>query len=99
MNREGILEAAKKCVCGDRDEQYGSPEYSFKAIADLWSAYLTHAPVLTKAKGSSLELSTKDVAALMILFKVGRIATGQNKADNWIDIAGYAACGGEVEES
>lgn len=25
------------------------------------------------------------------------IATGHDKADNWIDLAGYAACGGELE--
>ena len=31
------------------------------------------------------------------MFKVARIATGHGKADNWIDLAGYAACGGELE--
>ena len=25
--------------------------------------------------------------------------TGRNKSDNWIDAAGYAACGGEVENN
>jgi hypothetical protein len=33
----------------------------------------------------------------MVLFKVARVATGHNKEDNWIDAAGYAACGGEIE--
>lgn len=31
------------------------------------------------------------------LLKIARIATGHGKADNWVDLAGYAACGGELE--
>ena len=89
MSRRQILEDAIKCVCGDRDQQYGSPENSFEAIALMWNAYLQ-----SQCSGP---LEARDVAAMMILFKVGRIVTGQSKADNWIDIAGYAACGGEVE--
>ncbi|MGI6096478.1 MAG: DUF6378 domain-containing protein [Lachnospiraceae bacterium] len=94
--RERILNEAKRCVCGDRDQQYGSPENSFKAIASMWAGYL-------EAKGcvfpNGEELSAKDAAAMMVLFKMARVATGQTKADNWIDAAGYAACGGEIESS
>lgn len=93
VTRKSILEAAEKCVCGDRDQQYGSPENSFKTIADFWNGYL-------EAKGcvfpSDESLGATDVAAMMVLFKIARVATGQNKADNWIDAAGYAACGGEI---
>ena len=90
MTRAEILDAAKQCVCGDRDEQYGSPEQSFEAIADLWTSYL-------KTKGiAKTWISPADAAAMMALFKIARIATGQAKADNWIDLAGYAACGGEL---
>lgn len=92
MTREEILTAAEKCVCGDRDEQYGSPENSFTAIAALWNAFLW-----ARGEPSAL-LTASDVAAMMVLFKIGRIATGQSKDDNWIDIAGYAACGGEISE-
>ena len=38
MNRKEILEAAAKCVCGDREQDYGSPENNFAIIARLWSA-------------------------------------------------------------
>lgn len=34
----------------------------------------------------------------MCLFKIAHIATSHGKADNWIDLAGYAACGGELED-
>lgn len=96
MDRKEILAAAEKCACGDREADYGSPEHSFQAIADLWSAYL-----LDRAEpfGGTCIIHAKDVAAMMVLFKVGRIATGRFKADNWVDAAGYCACGGEIESS
>lgn len=33
---------------------------------------------------------------MMILLKVARAATGKFNADNYIDIAGYAACACEI---
>ena len=85
MKREEILYAAKCCVCGDREKDYGSPERNFQMIADFWQDYLGH-PV-----------KPKDVAAMLALLKIARIASGHAKEDNWIDLAGYAACGGEIE--
>ena len=85
VERKTILETAKRYVCNDRNNQYGAPEDSFKAIADLWAGYL------------GAEISAKDVAAMMVLFKMARVRTGAGKSDNWIDAAGYCACGGEIE--
>lgn len=83
--REEILTLANKAVNGERQETYGSPEDSFDRIAHLWSAYLRTA------------LTRLDVAKMMILFKLAR--TGERAyLDNWIDIAGYAACAGEIED-
>lgn len=96
MKREEVLNMAKTCVCGDRDEQYGSPEDSFAAIAELWETYIADRCVV--GKEYDLCITPVDVAAMMVLFKVARIATGNSKDDNWIDIAGYAACGAEVSE-
>ena len=81
--RDEILEKAKQCVCGDRDLQYGSPEESFSRISKYWSDYLDK------------DISPKDVAIMMILFKVAR-EEHSSKLDNWVDICGYAACGGEI---
>lgn len=91
MNRAEILDAAKKCVCADRENQYGAPEYSFNIIARFWEDYLS-------GKGQQVDISQKDVAAMMALLKIARIVTGRQKADNWVDLAGYAACGGEMED-
>lgn len=101
MTREEILNAAKECVCQSREADYSSPEYSFAAIANLWSDYLRATGVIRKEIPTDEwgGISPKDVAAMMVLFKVARIATGRNKSDNWIDAAGYAACGGEVENN
>lgn len=89
MTREEILETAKKCVCGDREQDYGSPERSFDVIARMWNAYLEDR--------MSVMLDAKDVAVMMCLFKIARIMTGHGKADNWVDGCGYLACGGEIE--
>ena len=93
MTREEILDTAKKCVCGDRDQQYGSPENNFSLIADLWVPYLKEKCV---SPGSIVDIEPEDVAAMMVLFKMARVATGSYSADSWVDAAGYAACGGEI---
>lgn len=95
MTRDEVLNAAKQCVCQDRNDQYGSPEDNFKTIAYLWTNYLNAGSALRPGVGISLR--AKDVAVMMILLKVARIATGSGSQDNWIDLAGYAACGGEIE--
>ena len=96
MNKEQILEAARKCVCGERQQDYGEAENSFTVIADFWGTYLTEKCV---SPGADVCLNPEDVAAMMALLKVARIATGHGKDDNWIDLAGYAACGGEIQSS
>lgn len=94
MTRDEVLNAAKQCVCHDRNNQYGSLEDNFKTIAYLWTDYLNAGNAL---RGVGICLRAKDVAAMMILLKVARVATGSGSQDNWIDLAGYAACGGEIE--
>ena len=93
LTRADILHAAEKCVCGQRETDYGTPENNFKAIAELWEAYLNKACT----RGVNVRVEAKDVAAMMALLKIARIAAGGGKADSWIDLAGYAACGAECE--
>ena len=92
MTRKEILETALKCVNGDRDEQYGKPENSFNTIARLWNAYID---ALAGDDGANIVFRDTDVAAMLALLKIARISSGVQKDDNWIDLAGYAACGGE----
>ena len=92
MKRAEILENAKKCVCGQREQDYGSPEDNFQTIANLWNDYLgaAHKGVVNHC------ITAKDVSVMMILLKTARIASGTGTDDCFVDIAGYAACGGEI---
>lgn len=100
MTRKEILEAAEKCVCGDREQDYGSPERSFGVIGQFWETYLQEKCLEPMCGGPpEVQILPEDVAAMMSLFKIARIATGHGKADNWIDLVGYGACGGELEAS
>ena len=84
ITRKSILADAERCVCQDRESQYGAPEDNFLRISHLWNAY--------KPCG----FTPHDVGIMLALLKIGRIAGGQAKADNYIDLAGYAACAGEI---
>lgn len=98
--REQVLSAARTCVCGDREQDYGSPENNFRTIASLWNSYLYGAGLMENPTPHVWKgLKPKDVAAMLALLKVARIAGNRPKPDNWIDLAGYAACGAELELS
>lgn len=94
MERAEVLKRAMDCVCGQREQDYGTPENNFHTIGVFWSTYLRAAhPELNLAIN---QITPKDVAAMMSLLKVARIATGTGTADSFVDLAGYAACGGEI---
>lgn len=84
MTRAEILATASECVTRDRAATHGNAENSFERIAALWSADL------------GIPLDALDVARMMVLFKVARAKANPGHADNWIDMAGYAALGGEI---
>ena len=97
MTRKEILDAANSCVNGERDRQYGKPENNFKIIADFWMGYLESCGAVPEE--IEVFIRPEDVAAMLALLKIARIASGTAKADNWIDLAGYAACGGEIQST
>lgn len=84
MTREETLDMAKECVCGRRENEYGSPENNFKLIANLWTAY------------KEIAFTANDVAIMMALLKIARIRTGTATEDSFVDLAGYAACAAEI---
>lgn len=89
MTRKEILSQAEQCVNGKREQDYGTPEHNFQAIADLWNAYIGEKDFM---------FEPVDVAMMMALLKIARIRSGGGTGDSFVDLAGYAACGGELAE-
>ena len=84
MNRQEILKAAKECVCKDRNATHGEPEKIFGKIALVWSALL------------GINIRDDQVTIMMNALKGVRAWDNPGHDDNWVDMAGYAACGGEL---
>lgn len=76
MQKGNILLEAHKIINGERQNTYGQPEDSFALIARYWATYLGY------------NIQAKDVAIMMALFKIARIA-GSNDPDSFKDCAGY----------
>lgn len=84
MDKNDILDKAKIIINGERQGTYGNAEDNFASIAAFWSTYL------------NTPIDSTDVANMTILMKVARNSSGVYKDDNYIDICGYAALGGEI---
>jgi len=84
LNRKQILDDAANAVLRDRSSTHGAPENSFGDIAKLWSVFLDR------------KIEPWQVAMMLGLLKVARAKSNPANADNFIDMAGYAACGGEL---
>lgn len=83
--REQVLNTALEVVT-QRNVQYGKPEDVFSTIAQMWSAYL------------NASVTETDVANMMILLKLARMKNNPTHFDNYVDIAGYAACGWDTHK-
>ena len=90
MKRATILSKASEYVTKDRNTEYGEPEDAFSTIAQLWGVYLDAKPTPGRT------ISAYDVANMMALMKIARLAQGPSSPDSAIDLAGYAACAGEI---
>lgn len=86
--RAQFLDHVKELVCTDRNVTHGDAEDNFRVIAQLWNVYIHN------SKGT--DLNNKDVAIMMCLFKVSRLMSNIDNMENWLDLAGYAACGGGI---
>ena len=84
VTRSEIIMKAEDLINGDRHSTYGDARESFASIAKLWSVYL------------GVDVTAEQVAAMMVLMKVSRQRKSKH-VDNWVDIIGYAALGGEIE--
>lgn len=74
-----ILKTAECIISGDRAEQHGDYHMNHANIASLWQGYL------------GTQITSRDVALMMVLLKVARTKEGAHNKDDYIDICGYAA--------
>lgn len=90
-----ILAQAAAIVSGNRASQHGPKECNHQNIADQWNAYLG------TRLGPAQELTALDVALMMVLLKVARTKAGAGilNRDNYVDMAGYAGCAGEIAKN
>nr|WP_286198834.1 DUF6378 domain-containing protein [Mesorhizobium sp. BR1-1-16] len=98
MTKRKLLETAIETVAG-RGLNYGRPEDNFQRIANLWNAHLINRYADGYGGDTVVmlpKLDPQDVAMMMALMKVARLENQPGHMDSWIDIAGYAACGGEI---
>ena len=84
VTRSKILSTAKSYITRDRQADHGDAEDNFSRIAGYWSLH------------TGTTLTATDVAVMMALLKVARIKQNPQHVDNWVDGAGYFACGGEI---
>jgi hypothetical protein len=89
-SKQDILEEAIGAVI-QRGVSYDAPEDNFLRIANLWNSHLqnTFGP-------QAPCLAPTDVALMMSLMKIARLEFNPLHHDSYVDLAGYAACGGEI---
>lgn len=83
-----ILSEAFHTINGERQDQYGKPEDSFRIIASFWNTYLRYKG---KLKEDSAGISAVDIAHMMSLFKHARMIGQKFNRDNYVDACGYLA--------
>lgn len=82
--REQILNQAAALISGDRAKDYGDAATSFSRVAFIWSGIL------------GMDVTPAQVAMCLAGLKLSRLANAPTHHDSWVDLAGYAALGGEV---
>jgi hypothetical protein len=95
QKRGKVLKKAFDIINGERQDSYGNPEDSFGLIAGYWSEYLN-----SKFPSSDgfIDIDPREVAEMMILFKVARMSGQKPTIDTYADCAGYAGIAGDMVE-
>ena len=94
MTKEEILKKAKELITGDRNDTHGDAYRNHAEIAEFWNIFLD------KKLKPMASLTAEDVALMMVLMKISRNSQGKkSNLDNFIDMCGYAAIAGEINDS
>ena len=94
MTKEEILKKAKELITGDRNDTHGDAFQNHAEIAEFWNIFLD------KKLQPMASITAEDVALMMVLLKISRNTQGKkNNLDNFIDMCGYAAIAGEINDT
>jgi hypothetical protein len=86
MKSVEYLEKTIEIIDGDRASDYGDKTINHQNIAGLWSTFLGH------------KVTAQQAAVCMLLVKVARLKHKRTE-DCYIDMAGYAAIAGEIQDT
>ena len=92
MTKDECLDKAKELVNGDRALDYGDAHFLHSRVARMLNVYL-QAP-----DGARRVITAQDVAVMMILLKIARVAHRATD-DSFVDICGYAALATEMYDA
>ena len=95
QRRKDLLAQVEACVCKDRQSLYKDAEDNFTVIADYWNIWLKSRGIIQETSPKAVDAT--DVAMMCALIKVSRSSSSPHHIDNWVDLCGYAVCGGGIE--
>ena len=90
MKASDICAKAAELVGGERERTHGPKLRNHGNTATLIEA------LWQIRSDPNAPVSPQDVCVINILQKISRIYSGAYNPDDWVDIAGWAGCGGEI---
>jgi len=94
MTKEEILAEASRIISKDRNLSHGDAFNNHAEIAEFWNIFLD------KKLQAMASITADDVALMMVLMKISRHNQGKKvNIDNFVDMAGYAAIAGEINDA
>ena len=94
MSKEEIFVKANRLISKTRNETHGDAFKNHAEIAEFWNIFLD------KKLQSMASITAEDVALMMVLMKISRNSQGKkSNIDNFIDMCGYAAIAGEINDA
>jgi len=82
-----LLDKVRGLITGDRNASYGPPNADFDRTAGCLNAL--------GFRLAGKPLKGHHIAIIIAAVKLSRLMWSPEKEDNWVDLAGYAACGHE----
>ena len=92
MQRDDILKLSSELINGQRAKDYGDSKTNHQRIADGRNV------IVNSAWEHGEKLEPSHLALMMAWVKIARLCNTIDHEDSWVDLASYAALGGEMSE-